>query len=54
MEEKFLIAGYGVKAFFDITKMIIKMMVFMTIVYIPIVYLYSQGEAFTEADSMVL
>lgn len=52
MEEKFLVAGYGVKAFFDITNMIIKMLVFMTIIFIPVCYLYSQGEAFTE--SMVL
>jgi hypothetical protein len=43
LEEKFLIAGYGVKAFFDITSLIIKMFLFITVVFIPVFYLYSQG-----------
>ena len=44
LEEKFLIAGYGVKAFFDITSLIMKMFLFITIVYIPVFYLYAQGQ----------
>lgn len=46
LEEKFYIAGYGVKAFFDITSLVIKMFLFMTIVFIPVVYLYTKGETF--------
>ena len=41
LEEKFLVAGYGVKAFFDITSLIMKMFLFITIVFTPVMYLYS-------------
>ena len=40
LEEKFLIAGFGVKAFFDITSLIMKMLAFITIVYAPVFYIY--------------
>ena len=52
LEEKFLIAGYGVKAFFDITSLVIKMFLFITVVFIPVFYLYTQGQTFE--NSLIL
>lgn len=52
LEEKFLIAGFGVKAFFDITSLIMKMLAFITIVYAPVFYIYSNGNQFE--NSVVL
>ena len=52
LEEKFLIAGFGVKAFFDITSLIMKMLAFITLVYAPVFYIYSHGNQFE--NSVVL
>ena len=45
--------GHGIQAYFSLLKTLILLFTILTLLYIPIMYVYSQGGAFDKDDPMI-